>query len=38
VARQQRIGDDFGQPPAARNRQQMRLAPGLGDFHQIFRA
>jgi hypothetical protein len=37
-ARQQRVGNDFGEPPAACYREQVRLGLGLGDFHQVFRA
>ena len=38
MPRQQRVGNNFGQPPAAGNRQQMLLALGLGDLDQVFRA
>ena len=37
MPRQQRVGDDLGQPPAPRNRQQMLLAFGLREFDQILR-
>ena len=37
MPRQQRVGDDFGQPPAAGNREQMLLALGLRQFDQILR-
>ena len=37
MPRQQRVGDDLGEPPAARYRQQMLLALGLRELDQILR-
>ena len=37
MAGQQRVGDDFRQPPAAGDREQMLFALGLRQLDQIFR-